>query len=336
MINVTRRRQLGVVKALALGLGLAVLPALTLAQARPQEAPVAGGPQPLSTLKGAEYTLEKWADGVYLATGGTGSQNCIVVNDQDVLLFDVGTTPAGTRALLEDIKLVTDKPVRIAVNSHFHYDHAYGNGAFGPDVQIIAHRFTRTALQTFDTMHREPFLSWIGRATGQNLERAKEIKPVLPTTTFDSSLVVNRGTREIRLLFLGRGHTAGDVVMFLPKERIVCTGDLAEGGLPYLGDGYFDEWRTTLEAVKQLDFDTVLPAHGRPFRGREHLTHLQSYLKDAIEQIADIRAQGVPAEEALKRVNLSGHEKNWPPRMRPIDIRGMRRIYQWLEERAAQ
>ena len=321
-------------KALALGLVLAALPALTVAQG---PAPGARAlPEPISIEKGSEYTLEKWADGVYLATGGTGSQSCVIVGDQDVLLYDVGTTPAGARALIADVKRITDKPVRTVVNSHFHYDHVFGNSAFGPDVQIIGHRFTRTAIQSFDTLHREPFLSWIGRAQGTNLERSKEILPIPPNLTFDTSMVLNKGGREIRLLFLGRGHTAGDVVLFLPKERIVCTGDLVEGVLPYLGDGYFDEWVTTLEGLKQLDWAVCLPGHGRPFSDKARVTALQSYLTDAVEQASRIRAQGVPAEEALKRLDLSAHEKNWLPRMRPLDIRGMRRIYQWLEERAAR
>ena len=316
-----------------IGVVFTLLPVLAHAQA---PAPAPAGPRPMSTLKGAEYTLEQWADGVYLATGGTGSQSCVVVNDQDVLLFDVGTTPAGARALVEDVKRITDKPVRTVVNSHFHYDHSFGNGAFGPEVQVIGHRYTQTAIKTFDTLHREPYLSWIGRAQGINLERSKEIVPVPPSVTFDSKMVLKKGGREIQLLFLGRGHTAGDAVLFLPKERIVCSGDLIEGGISYMGDGYFDEWVATLEAFKQLDFAVCLPGHGRPFNDKAHVTALQSYLTDVVEQVARIRAQGIPAEEALKRLDLSSHEKNWLPRMRPLDIRGMRRIYQWLEERAAR
>lgn len=320
--------------ALAIGCGLAALPVLGLAQARTQESPT--GPQPISTLKGAEYTIEKWADGVYLATGGTGSQSCVIVDEQDVLLFDVGTTPGGARALMEDVKQVTNKPVRTVVNSHFHYDHSFGNAAFGPEVQIIGHRYTQTAIKSFDTLHREPFLSWIGRAQGRDLERSKEIVPIPPAVTVDKDMVLKKGSREIRLLFLGRGHTAGDLVMFLPKERIVCSGDLIEGGISYMGDGYFDEWVKTLEALKQLDWTVDLPGHGRPFSDKAHVTALQSYLTDVVEQVARIRAKNVPAEEALKQLDLSSHEKDWQPRMRPLDMRGMRRIYQWLEERAAR
>lgn len=354
-------------KAVAIG----VILSLPLSTPRPTQARAEGQgepapPSPLSTVKGREYTLEKWADGVYLATGGTGSQNCVVVNDQDVLLFDVGTTPAGARALLEDLKLITDRPVRTVVNSHFHYDHVFGNGAFGPDVQIIGHRYTRTAILTFDTLHREPFLSWRNRTsaaqvdslsrqiadakiaqdrsaleaqlsrTRRDLERAGEIAAVPPNLTFESTMVLNKGGREIQLLFLGRGHTAGDVVLFLPKERIVCSGDLMEGVIPYLGDGFFDEWVTTLEALKQLDFAVCLPAHGRPFSDKERITHLQSYLTDVVAQVASVRARGIPAEEVIAHLDLSAHEKHWLPRLRPVDLRAVRRIYQWLEEVAAQ
>ena len=323
---------------------------------------VSSSPTPISVIKGKEYTLQKWADGVYQATGGAGSQDCIVVNDRDVLVFDTGTTPGGARALLEDIKLITDKPVRWVVDSHFHYDHVGGNPAFGPDVQIIGHEYTRKAILTLDTLHREPYLSWINRipsqveslskqvaaekdpqkkaalekqlATAQrDLDRSKEVVHIPPTITFDSKMVIYDGTREMQLLFLGRGHTAGDIVLYLPKERLVCSGDLVEGGLPYMGDAYFDDWVTTLERLKKLDFAVDLPGHGSPFSDKEHITHLQSYLKDLVSQVTPLQAQGVPPEEALKRIDLSSHEKDWPPRMRPLDIRGMRRLYEWLQER---
>ncbi len=92
----------------------------------------------------------------------------------------------------------------------------------------------------------------------------------------------------------------------------------------------------TLEALKQLDFAVLLPGHGRPFSDKARVTHLQEYITDVINQVASVRASGIPAEEAVRKVDFSAHEKNWPPRLRPLDIRGMRRVYQWLEERAAR
>src|SRR5947199_10701651 len=112
--------------------------------------------QTYPVTQGKTYKFEKIAEGVYYATGGFGSNNVVIVNDQDVLLVDDGTTPATARALVEDIKLLTDKPVRTVVNTHFHYDHTFGNQVFGPEVEIIGHEYLRNAMLNFDVLHREP------------------------------------------------------------------------------------------------------------------------------------------------------------------------------------
>jgi cyclase len=285
-------------------------------------------------VQGKTYELEQVAEGVYYATGGGGSNNTVIVNDQDVLLVDDGTTPAAARALLEDIKLVTDKPVRYVVNTHFHYDHTDGNSVFAPNVDIIAHEYVRHAILTFDVLHREPFKTSQANATGKALEDLKEIRPVPPNVTYTSKMALVKGQREIQLLFLGRGHTGGDTVVFLPKERIVCTGDLMESRLAYMGDAFFDEWVTTLEALKKLDFALVLPGHGTPFRDKGLITAFQSYLTDIVKQAAELRKQGISADEAAKRVDLTAHSKDFPQiQGLGADLRGMRRIYAWMDEK---
>lgn len=314
--------------------------------------------------QGKTYKFEKIADGVYYATGGFGSKIPVIVNDRDVLLVDDGTTPAAAQALLSDLKLLTDKPVRYVVNTHFHYDHTGGNSVFAPDVEIIAHEFVRTAILTFDVLHREPYRTSQGTrvpalidslqkqiadekdparkaSLTQQLTAARttwadlqQIKPTPPNVTYTSKLVLHKGPREIQLLFLGRGHTAGDTVVFLPHEHIVCTGDLMESQLAYMGDAYFDEWIATLDALKKLDFDLVLPGHGTPFRDKGHITAFQSYLTDVTAQVTKLRQQGVTAEEAAPRVDLTAHAKDFPQIRAPgADPRGVRRIYQWLDDR---
>jgi cyclase len=324
-------------------------------------------PSPYPVIQGKAYRFEKIADGVYYATGGGGSNDTIVVNDRDVLLVDDGSTPAAARALLEDIKLITDKPIRYVVNTHFHYDHTDGNSVFSPDVDIIAHEYVRNAILNFDVLHREPYVTSQGTrvprlvesltkqvadekdaakkaalekqlaAAQTNLEQLKEIKPTPPNVTYNSKLVLNKGPHEIQLLFLGRGHTGGDTVVFLPKERIVCTGDLMETGVAYMGDAYFDEWVTTLEALKKLDFALVLPGHGTPFSDKGHITAFQSYLTDFTTQVANLRKQGVSAEDAAQRVDLTSHQKDFPGVQRPgADLRGVRHMYEWMEQREKQ
>lgn len=315
-------------------------------------------------VQGKTYRFEKIADGVYYATGGFGSNNVVIINDSDVLIVDTGTTPAAARAFIADIKMLTDKPIRFVVNTHWHFDHTDGNSVFGPEVQIIANDYVRTAITTFDVLHREPYLTSEGSAVPAQIEdlgqqaaaerdpdrkaqfqqrlyaaqqvlvQLKDIKPTPPNVTYSDKLILHRGGREIDLLFLGRGHTAGDTVVWLPKERIVCSGDLMESRIAYMGDGYFDEWVATLDKLKNLDFAVDLPGHGVPFSDKNMISEFQSYLKDLVTQVSALKAQGVSPDEAAQRVNLTAHAKYFPQITGPgADLRGVRRVYAWLDER---
>ena len=325
--------------------------------------------QPLAfpVVKGKTYRFERVADGVYYATGGFGGKNVVLVNDDDVVLVDTGTTPATARALVDDIKVITPKPLRTVINTHWHYDHTDGNSVFGPDVEIIAHDFVREALTAYKVVEREPYLGSQGTvvparietlkrqiaaegdaarktalagelaAAQKTLTELKAIRQTPPTLTYSNKLVLHRGSREIDLLFLGRGHTAGDTVVFLPRERIVVTGDLVESRLAYMGDAYFDDWITTLEALKKLDFDLMLPGHDIPFRDRNLITAFQAYLNDLVAKGAELRRQGVSADDAAQRIDLTAHAKAFPQITGPgAEVRGMRHLYEWLAERDAR
>jgi glyoxylase-like metal-dependent hydrolase (beta-lactamase superfamily II) len=165
-------------------------------------------------------------------------------------------------------------------------------------------------------------------------EEFKMLKPTPPTMTYSSKMTLYQGQREIRLLFLGRGHTQGDTIVYLPKERIVVTGDLMETQLAYMGDAMFDEWITTLEAVKELDFGTALPGHGVPFHEKSLITAYQSYLKDFMTKVAELRKQGLSAEETAQKVDLTSHKTDFPQIQGPgAEVRGVRRMYEWMDER---
>jgi cyclase len=335
---------------------------------------------PWPVVHGKYYQFQKIADGVYYATAtynGTvfpfgsnpffGANLVVIVNDKDVLLVDTGTTPRSARALVADIKRLTDKPITTVVNTHWHYDHTDGNSVFAPTAQIIATEYVRRQLSTFDVLHNEPFRMSTAtagptliasfqkqiatetdpakkaalqkkladtQAAQKEFEHDKtEIKPTPPNVTYKDKMVLHRGGREIDLLFLGRGHTAGDTVVFLPREHIVCTGDLMESRIAYMGSAYFDEWLTTLDRLKQLDFQVDLPGHGAPFTGKALISEFQSYLRDLLAQAAKLRAQGVSADEAAKRVDLTAHAKAFPDIQGPgVEVRGMRRVYAWMDE----
>ena len=167
------------------------------------------------------------------------------------------------------------------------------------------------------------------------LNELKEVKPTPPNVTYTSKMALHKGQRDIQLLFLGRGHTGGDTVVYLPRERIVCTGDLMESQPAYMGDAFFDEWIVTLDALKKLDFDTVLPGHGVPFHGKALITAYQSYLKDLMTQVANFRKQGLSAEQTAQKVDLTSHKGDFPQIQGPgAELRGIRRMYEWMDEHA--
>ena len=337
--------------------------AFALAAVTPFVAEAQPATKTFPVVQGKTYKFEKIADGVYYATGGFGSNNVVIVNDDDVMLVDTGTSPANARAFVADVKMLSNKPVRYVVNTHWHYDHTDGNSIFGPEVQIIAHDYVRTAITTFDVLNREPYKTSQGTAVAQVedlkkqvaaekdatrkpalnkqladaeniLVQLKEIKPTPPNVTYSSKIVLHRGQREIDLMFLGRGHTGGDTVVYLPKEKIVATGDLMESRPAYMGDAFFDEWVTTLDALKKLDFDVDLPGHGVPFTNKSLITAYQSYLQDLTAQAAKLKGQGVSADDAARRIDLTSHSKDFPAIQGPgVDIRGARRVYAWMDER---
>jgi cyclase len=332
-------------------LGWVLLDAQTVGRAgEPQAAAPAVGSLPA-------HRFEKMADGVYYATP-TGSMavpcnSPVIVNDDDVLVVDPGITPAVARALVEDIKTLTPKPVRLVVDSHYHYDHANGNLAFGPEVTILGHENTRTHLlgnvlqQTTYRIAIDPIpdriAGWRKQAASEadpqqratlerqaavqqlHLEQEKEVRPVPPGLTFQSEMKLYRGNREIRLLYLGRGHTDGDAILYLPKERIAIIGDSLT---MYAVDAFVPEWPDQLEKIAALDVDVYLAGHGAPIKGKDRIRAFQTYLRELQRQVTALRTQGLSAEEAAKKVDLTALAKDFPQLKAPgVDARTVSRMY---------
>ena len=284
------------------------------------------------------HTFKQIAPGVYSATAPAslngGSNSAVIVNRDDVVVVDAHMTPAAGRALLQDIRTLTDRPVRFLVDTHFHYDHTDGNQAFAPAADIVGHDYTRARLSAPDYTTRGMLGSVLG--SGSPLARSlADLKPTPPNVTLVDRMTLWRGDREIRLLFLGRGHTGGDVVVYLPKERVVCTGDLLVNGIANLIDGFVDEWPDTLEKLKTIDFTDVIPGHGEPFAGKERIDWFQAYLRDLWRQSTALHDRGVSAADAAKQVDLTAHKAHFPTIAGPgVNPAYMARIYDVIERRA--
>ena len=328
----------------------------------------AQNPRRGSEPSGLRYRFEKFAEGVYMARAtnliSSAANVAVIVNEHDAMIVDNGTTPAATRALLQDLKTITDKPVRYQINTHYHYDHTDGNQIFGPEVEIIGHETARRDILSLKVLERDPYENFAQvrvpariatlkkqiaterdatalatletqlRVQLELVEGLKEIRPTPPNTVFSRSLTLFRGQREIRLLFLGRGHTQGDIVVYLPAERVVATGDLLQSALPFMGDGYFDEWVATIDEVKKLDFTVVLPGHGVPITDRAKIDAYQGYIRDLTAQATTFRKQGLTPEQTAERVDLTAYRAHFTAIQGPgADVRAVRSIYEWLDGR---
>lgn len=346
----------------------ATLPAL----GRAQGTPLPPAP-PGAEYEGKAFAFTQIADGVYHAVGtgamAVGANATIIVNRDDVMLVDSHISPAAAWVLLKELRSITTKPVRHVVNTHFHYDHAHGNQVYGPEVEIIGHEFTRAALLDGSSKRSSSYAGLlrvlsqrddslrrlVATAGTDSARRAAEgalrqvqryrqaidaVTPVAPTMTLSHQMTLIRGGREIRILFLGRGHTGGDVVVHLPRERVLVTGDLVGSGLPYLGDGYIDEWATTLERLAGLEWDVLLPGHGPPVRDHARPLQLAALLRDVHQQGTRLLDQGLSVDDAQPRLDLSAHVGAYPalanrsaPDMRERFTLGLYRIRELRQAR---
>jgi len=297
-----------------------------------------------TTFEGKAFRFNKVKDGIYHAIG-TGAMavvgnSTILVNDTDAIVIDDHVSPAAAWVLVDELKAITDKPVTTVINTHFHFDHAHGNQIFGPQVQIIGHEYTRRALLA-KPLAMPLYQSYINGMPGQiemlrkrlaeekeaaaraklqtqltsvenNYASQQELRPTPPNVTLTTQMALHRGPREIQIRYLGRGHTAGDVVVYLPQERVVITGDFLTSGLSNMSDSYPLEWAASLEELKRLNFDTVVPGHGEAYTDKARIDYFQAYLRDVWTAVSELKKQGVSAEEAAKRADLSKHKERFP------------------------
>ena len=309
----------------------------------------------------SSHRLTEVANGVYLAQTTAplfNSNALVIVNEEDVVVVDSHLTPAKARDLIASIKSVTTKPITTLINSHFHWDHAHGNQVFDDGVQIIGHEYTRMKLAGTPLEETQYVIATAGnKATlariremltnaseedrpeiqkwfdlySQQAEDWKEIAPIPPDTTLNDRMTLFRGSREIQIHFFGRAHTGGDITVYLPAEKLAFTGDMMLQGPSFLGDGYVDEWVETLENLKGLAFETIVPGHGNPFTDRDLIGHVQAYYADLWEKVAAMREQGIPVADAARDVDMTNHASTLGIRRKGVDPQAVGRIYARLD-----
>ena len=219
----------------------------------------------------------------------------IIVGDDGVLVIDSLRVPSFARDLIQDVKRITDKPVQYLVDTHSHWDHSWGNEEF-PDATIIGHENCYAEMVDVE-MNK----SWRERVVNSGdpwAEEAGLVNITPPNLTFETSMRLYFGGREIRLLFLGRAHTGGDTHIHLPDDAIVFCGDVAQDrGMPYFGDSYPDEWPATDARLAALPIERFVSGHG-PVGEHSRLAEARDFMHDLVSNLKAAAADGRNAQDA--------------------------------------
>jgi len=255
-------------------------------------------------LEEKKVSFEKLSDNAYAYTAEGDPNTGVIIGDDAVLVADAQATPVMAQDVIRRIREVTDKPIKYVFLTHYHAVRVLGASGYGAD-HIIASQ------DTYDLIVERgeaDMKSEIGRFP--RLFRAVESVPGLtwPTQTFKGEMTLWLGKLEVKLLQLGRGHTKGDTVLWLPQQKILFSGDLIEyGATPYCGDAYYTNWPATLDALAALQPEKVVPGRGAalvtPEQVKEGLEGTRAFTSELFQLVK----QGAAAGKDLRTVYKETH-----------------------------
>ncbi len=268
------------------------------------------------------------ADGIYLFVtpsygdvGLDGNAVAIVTRD-GVVVFDSNGTPAAADAVLREIRTLTPQPVRVLVNSHWHWDHWYGSEVYAaafPGLTIVAHEKTREMMigpalafnqpgidrdlpayvaSVEQRAEKQPELKTLAEDDRFFYEQKKAVRHTFPNTTYASRLALHIGGREIQVRHDERAVTPGDSYLYLPKERVLITGDLLVNPISFALSCYPTGWLRTLEQIDALDADVIVPGHGEPLRDKTLLHATMDVFRVLLREGRSARARGLDVDTA--------------------------------------
>jgi glyoxylase-like metal-dependent hydrolase (beta-lactamase superfamily II) len=277
----------------------------------------------------------------------------VVIGDREVLVIDTCYLPSSADADIAQIRRWTDKPVRWVLNTHWHNDHVGGNQRYRlawPGADVVGHEETRRMVGARVTSYVRRFIatdSTFARQrealrlsaesgvddTGKPVDAAARAKAAAslarleaarrefttivveaPTVTFEAGLRIDLGGRVVELKHLGRGNTGGDVVAWLPTERILVAGDLVDHPVPYAFAGYPGEWIGTLDRLAALDPVLVVPGHGEVLRGKGYIERVAALIRGIRQQVNDLLEKnggGFALEEVHKAIDLGASRQEF-------------------------
>lgn len=295
----------------------------------------------------SSYETVKVADGIWAfiapeTKSGLVSGNSIAIaGDDGVLVVDTGMIPSLTRRMIAEIREKTGKPVRYVVNTHWHWDHNFGNSVYReefPNVTIISTPFTRTSMVEFNgkvlDAYRQNGTTMVEKlhkrfderknrdGTPMTPEQVEETAALLhdvdrampefqkgrieqPNQTFTDSLTLFLGKREVDIRFLGRANTAGDAIVYVPDAKVLMTGDILVWPIPFGTGSYVSEWIEVMKKLDAFDAAAIVPGHGPVEHDKTYLHTITDLLVAIDTQVREAVKAGLSLEDTRKKVDIS-------------------------------
>lgn len=265
----------------------------------------------------------------------------IIINEKDVILVDGGGSSTSAKNIIAEVKKLTPNPIRYVINTHFHSDHTLGNEEYVrsiPGVEIISHSLTRKALIESESDYiqsitknfaelriseqelinevtaeakpgYEKVVAYLARYSEKDIftrrDEYAKLKVAPATLICDQKIVLNRGSRTIEILSIGHGDTPGDLIVYLPQDRVVCSGDMVVHPVPYGFSKNPLAWMETLKKLSELEFDYLVPGHGELQSGKTYVSDVLGLLNSVHVRVKTGIGKGTTMESLKKEIDLT-------------------------------
>ncbi|MES0808297.1 MBL fold metallo-hydrolase [Roseibium sp. SCPC15] len=248
-------------------------------------------------VPGENERFEELGRGCYAYSADGCSNTGVIIGERGILIVDGQATPSHAEKVLKKIRDITDKPVKQVVLTHFHAENTLGSWAFEPG-EVISSDLTRRMIETrgIEDIHvsRERF-----KALFADLSAIPAV--CAPTMTIASSMTIDLGGREVRLMHLGRGHTMGDLVVWVPDSSVIFAGDLVQSTTaPYCGDAHLADWPRALDRISAFRPNALMPGKGHSVVGVPAVTTAIENTRDFVTTLRDAAAACVEQSLGLK------------------------------------
>lgn len=257
---------------------------------------------PSEAVPGNNDRFEELGKGCYAFSADGCSNTGVIIGERGVLVVDPQATPALAEKVLQKIRELTDKPIKQVVLTHFHADSTLGATAFEP-ADVVASDLTRRMI---DTRGSDDIRVLRDRDAALFSDLPKDSTVIQPSMTIASSMTIDLGGMEVRLMHLGRGHTMGDMVVWVPQSSVIFAGDLVQKtSVPYCGDAHLTDWPRALDRVTAFRPNALMPGRGKSAKGGPAVATAVEMTRDFVITLRDAASACVEQSLGLRDTYLA-------------------------------